>query len=296
MHDLHHPTPEPVNGQANGKPRNIRGGSCGTNTWLTAPREMSLRQNPRDIKVKPPRVRRGFRNIRATLPCPAGAPKPGEPGPGRPPGSANRRPAPRYDVGKPSEENAASSQTGTGRLNDKLRATHVTRAWRRADMAFIEHRDAAGRLAEIRAYPAAFDWERDDRRYALQKTEQIITGGDRRARGTPPRPLPWSSRRPGPSTTSPGGWLRIRPAGRLRVHRPGLPDVSQAARCPGGRWASRGGGAPPQPGHRRHGAGDPWHPGLCAPPVTDRRPAALVQDGDGGGSGSSRVCSTPSRR
>jgi hypothetical protein len=46
------------------------------------------------------RVRRGFRNIRATAGCPAGAPKPGKPGPGRPPGSANRRPAPSYDVGK----------------------------------------------------------------------------------------------------------------------------------------------------------------------------------------------------
>ena len=51
-------------------------------------------------RLTPARVRRGFRNIRATLPCPAGAPKPGKPGPGRPPGSANRRPAPRYDVGK----------------------------------------------------------------------------------------------------------------------------------------------------------------------------------------------------
>jgi hypothetical protein len=51
-------------------------------------------------RLTPARVRRGFRNIRATLPCPAGAPKPGKPGPGRPPGTANRRPAPRYDVGK----------------------------------------------------------------------------------------------------------------------------------------------------------------------------------------------------
>ena len=32
----------------------------------------------------PARVRRGFRNIRATIPCPAGAPKPGKPGPGLP--------------------------------------------------------------------------------------------------------------------------------------------------------------------------------------------------------------------
>ena len=30
----------------------------------------------------------------------AGAPKPGKPGPGRPPGSKNRRPATRHDVGK----------------------------------------------------------------------------------------------------------------------------------------------------------------------------------------------------
>ena len=51
-------------------------------------------------RLTPARVRRGFRNIRAAMPCPAGAPKPGKPGPGRPPGSKNRRPAPRYDVGK----------------------------------------------------------------------------------------------------------------------------------------------------------------------------------------------------
>jgi len=51
-------------------------------------------------RLTPARVRRGFRNIRATTACPAGAPKPGKPGPGRPPGSKNRRPAPRYDVGK----------------------------------------------------------------------------------------------------------------------------------------------------------------------------------------------------
>ncbi len=51
-------------------------------------------------RLTPARVRRGFRNIRATMPCPASAPKPGKPGPGRPPGSRNRRPAPRHDVGK----------------------------------------------------------------------------------------------------------------------------------------------------------------------------------------------------
>ena len=35
-------------------------------------------------RLTPARVRRGFRNIRATIPCLASAPKPGKPGPGRP--------------------------------------------------------------------------------------------------------------------------------------------------------------------------------------------------------------------
>lgn len=51
-------------------------------------------------RLTPARVRRGLRNIRATMPCPASAPKSGKPGPGRPPGTRNRRPARRYDVGK----------------------------------------------------------------------------------------------------------------------------------------------------------------------------------------------------
>jgi hypothetical protein len=51
-------------------------------------------------RLSPARVRRGFRNIRAMVALPAGVPKPGKPGPGRPPGSKNRRPAPHHDVGK----------------------------------------------------------------------------------------------------------------------------------------------------------------------------------------------------
>jgi hypothetical protein len=51
-------------------------------------------------RLTPARVRRGFRNIRQTLPCPASAPKPGKPGPGRPPGSKNRHAATHHDVGK----------------------------------------------------------------------------------------------------------------------------------------------------------------------------------------------------
>lgn len=51
-------------------------------------------------RLTPARVRRGFRNIRAKTVLPASAPKPGKPGPGRPPGSKNRRTAPHHDVGK----------------------------------------------------------------------------------------------------------------------------------------------------------------------------------------------------
>src|SRR5512144_3405586 len=51
-------------------------------------------------RLTPARVRRGFRNIRPTPLLPARAPKPSRPGPGRPPGSRNRHPAPTHHVGK----------------------------------------------------------------------------------------------------------------------------------------------------------------------------------------------------
>jgi hypothetical protein len=51
-------------------------------------------------RLTPARVRRGFRNLRPHLHCPARAPKPSTPGPGRPVGSKNRHPATRHDVGK----------------------------------------------------------------------------------------------------------------------------------------------------------------------------------------------------
>ncbi|MFB6716851.1 NF041680 family putative transposase [Streptomyces sp. NPDC056237] len=51
-------------------------------------------------RLTPARVRRGFRNLRAKAGSPAGAPKPSHLGPGRPPGSKNRRPATRHDVGR----------------------------------------------------------------------------------------------------------------------------------------------------------------------------------------------------
>ena len=67
-------------------------------------------------RLTPARVRRGFRNIRQMLPGLASAPKPGKPGPGRPPGSKNRHPATRHDIGKTARrtetKKPAASQTG----------------------------------------------------------------------------------------------------------------------------------------------------------------------------------------
>nr|WP_279306028.1 NF041680 family putative transposase [Micromonospora globispora] len=67
-------------------------------------------------RLTPARVRRGFRNLRAKTALPAAAPKPTRPGPGRPPGSTNHRPAPRHDVGKTAKRdlsiNARKRRTG----------------------------------------------------------------------------------------------------------------------------------------------------------------------------------------
>ncbi|MET9470411.1 NF041680 family putative transposase [Streptomyces sp. NPDC006544] len=49
-------------------------------------------------RLTPARVRRDFRHIRPKTTCPASAPKPSRPGPGRPPGRKNTRPTPRHDV------------------------------------------------------------------------------------------------------------------------------------------------------------------------------------------------------
>lgn len=49
-------------------------------------------------RLTPARVRRGFRNLRPQLTCPARVPKPSRPGPGRPAGTPNHRPAPHHDV------------------------------------------------------------------------------------------------------------------------------------------------------------------------------------------------------
>jgi hypothetical protein len=49
-------------------------------------------------RLSPARVRRGFRHLRAKTPCPADAPKPSRPGPGRPAGRTNTHPTRRYHV------------------------------------------------------------------------------------------------------------------------------------------------------------------------------------------------------
>jgi hypothetical protein len=51
-------------------------------------------------RLTPARVRRGFGTCARRPPDPAGAPRLTTPGPGRPPGSRNRGPATRHDVGK----------------------------------------------------------------------------------------------------------------------------------------------------------------------------------------------------
>lgn len=67
-------------------------------------------------RLTPARVRRGFRRLRPILSRPAQAPKTTRPGPGRPPGSANRHPTPHHDVGKhpkpSSETTTATSPPG----------------------------------------------------------------------------------------------------------------------------------------------------------------------------------------
>jgi hypothetical protein len=76
--------------------------ACYTQLRLARPLVEDLRrpwERPaRPDRQTPARVRRGFRNLRAKTGAPAGAPKPVSPGPGRPPGSKNQRPAQRHDV------------------------------------------------------------------------------------------------------------------------------------------------------------------------------------------------------
>jgi hypothetical protein len=73
---------------------------------LRRPWETSLEPD----RLTPGRVRRGFSRIHRTTARPAGAPKPSRPGPGRPKGTRNTHPAPRYPVGKQSKVDNAESK------------------------------------------------------------------------------------------------------------------------------------------------------------------------------------------
>jgi hypothetical protein len=92
-------------------------------------------------RLTPARVRRGFRNIRAKAAQPAGAPKPGKPGPGRPPGSQNRRPPPATTWEKRRKRTHAQGKARTRTLNGKLRAVLYWRFGR-----ITERGDGEGRL------------------------------------------------------------------------------------------------------------------------------------------------------
>jgi len=86
-----------------------------TQLWLARSLAADLRlpwqRPPARGRLTPARVRRGFRSICGTLPSLTAAPKPGRPGPGRPPGSRNRRPATRHDVGKTTRKKKTTTKT-----------------------------------------------------------------------------------------------------------------------------------------------------------------------------------------
>jgi hypothetical protein len=63
-------------------------------------------------RLTPARVRRGFPNLRGKTNLPASAPKFSRPGPGRPPGSRNSRPARHHTVGKAANQDTTATAGG----------------------------------------------------------------------------------------------------------------------------------------------------------------------------------------
>jgi len=70
-------------------------------------------------RLTPARVRRAFRHLRRHTACPARAPKPSRPGPGRPAGRRNHRPADRHDVHIVTTTTTKPSKTGSPRPRRK---------------------------------------------------------------------------------------------------------------------------------------------------------------------------------
>ncbi|MFE3560725.1 NF041680 family putative transposase [Streptomyces sp. NPDC059193] len=77
---------------------------------LAADRHRPWEKPTSSDRLTPARVRRDFRHIRPNTACPAQAPKPTRPGPGRPPGRKNTRPTPRHDVHTPRTTGTAASR------------------------------------------------------------------------------------------------------------------------------------------------------------------------------------------
>ncbi|MFD7015775.1 NF041680 family putative transposase [Streptomyces sp. NPDC059928] len=80
---------------------------------LAADRRRPWEQPSPPDRLTPARVRRDFRHIRPHTHCPAQAPKPTRPGPGRPPGRKNTHPTPRHDVHTPRKTQPSKRQTKT---------------------------------------------------------------------------------------------------------------------------------------------------------------------------------------
>jgi hypothetical protein len=78
--------------------------ACCAQLWIARPAAAAIRlpwQRPQPAAAMTPgRVRAGFRHAREIAGTPASPPKPGRPGPGRPPGSKNKDKAPVQFVGK----------------------------------------------------------------------------------------------------------------------------------------------------------------------------------------------------
>jgi hypothetical protein len=70
-------------------------------------------------RLSPARVRRAFRNLRPQAGSPADAPKPSRPGPGRPAGGRNQRPADRHDVHIVTTTTTKKPKSGTPRPRRK---------------------------------------------------------------------------------------------------------------------------------------------------------------------------------
>jgi DDE superfamily endonuclease len=70
-------------------------------------------EKPRQAqRLSPSRIRRGFRNLRPQLACPARVPKPSHPGPGRPAGQPNHQLATRHDVHTATSTNKQKPKRG----------------------------------------------------------------------------------------------------------------------------------------------------------------------------------------